>query len=127
VAVPIFSQPQPTELKSPFAPANLKRIPDSPDLLGVWDDHSGRFPYFVDPKDNIKGRAPLVVGISQDGGKTWPIRKLIEADIHGEFSYAAIAFVGGDVLIAYNAEDKTTPHLGTLRIRRVSMSWLRQP
>jgi Neuraminidase (sialidase) len=127
VAVPIFSEPQPTELKSPFAPANIKRIPDSADLLGVWDDHSGRFPYFVDPKDNIKGRAPLVVGLSQDGGKTWPIRKLIEGDIHGEFSYAAIAFVGGDVLIAYNAEDKTTPHLGTLRIRRVSMSWLRQP
>jgi sialidase-1 len=126
-AVPIFSEPKPTELKSPFAPASIKRMPNSSDLLAVWDDHSGRFPYATDAKDNIKGRAPLVAGISHDGGKTWPIRKVIEGDIHGQFSYTAIYFVGREAWIAYNAEDRTTPHLGTLRMRRLALDWLRRP
>ena len=93
-------------------------------MFAVWDDHSGRFPFPIDPKDNIKARTPLVAGISKDGGKTWPIRQVIEGDIHGQFSYPAITFVGRDAWIAYNAEIRGTPHLGTLVIRRIALDSL---
>src|SRR6185437_16506820 len=78
---PMFGAPEPTELKGPFAPALIKRFPNSPDLLVLWNDHSGRFPFVVNPQDDIQGREPLVAGISRDGGRTWPTRRVIEGDI----------------------------------------------
>ena len=46
-----------TPLPSPTSPASIKRLPDSADLLCVWNDHSGQFPM-------VKGkRTPLVTAI----------------------------------------------------------------
>jgi len=124
----IFSAPEPTELKSPFAPANIKRVPNSATLLAVFDDHSGRFPFASDAGDNISGRTPLVAALSEDGGRTWPVRKVLEGNVKGAFSYPSIYFVDGHtVLIAYNAEERygMASHLGSLRLRRIDLSWLR--
>jgi hypothetical protein len=117
-----WTAPEPTALKSPFAPANMKRVPGSGDVLAVWDDHSGRFPF---PDDVGWGRAPLVVGISHDGARTFPARKLLEGDVKGQYAYPAIHFVGDNVLIAYSAEPSDqVGHLGELRIRRIAKSWI---
>ncbi len=92
------------------------------DLLALYNDHSGRFPF-------SKGkRTPLVAAISSDGGKTWPVRKLIEGDPDGWYCYSAIHFVGDSVLLGHCAGDsKLGTYLGTLPIRRISLDWLRQP
>ncbi len=126
----IFGAPEPTELKSPFAPANIKRLPNSGALLAVYDDHSGRFPFTADAKDNISGRTPLVTALSSDGGRTWPIRRVLEGNVKGAFSYPAIYFSDDHtVLIAYNAEESygANSHLGVLRIRRIALSWIQRP
>jgi sialidase-1 len=114
-----WTAPAPTEMKSPTSPASIKRLPGSPDLLGVINDHSGQFPF---PKDK---RTPLVAAISTDGGQTWPHRKLLENDADGWYCYTAIHFVGDAVLLGYCAGDSKVGGLNRLRIRRSSLDWLR--
>lgn len=114
-----WSSPEATALSSPASPASIKRLPGSPDLLAVYNDHSGRFPF---PKGK---RIPLVAAISTDGGKTWPRRKLVESDPDGCFCYTAIHFTEDAVLLAYCAGDAKIGGLNRLRIRRVTLDWLR--
>lgn len=116
-----WSPPEPTELVSPLGPASIKRLPNSGDLLALFNDHSGRFS-FVPRKRN-----PFVAAISHDGGRTWPERKLIESDPEGLYHYTAIHFLPDAVLLGYCAGDSKIGALNRLRIRRISLDWLRQP
>lgn len=115
-----FSAPEPTEMKSPNGPASIKRLPGSSDLLAIYNDHSGMFPF---PPNK---RNPFVAAISSDGGRTWPLRKLIEGDPDGLYHYTAIHFIEGAVLIGYCAGDSKVGALNRLRIRRVSLDWVMQ-
>lgn len=110
----IWSAPTPTELKSPNAPASIKRLPNSADLLAIFNDHSGKFPFTKNK------RTPLVAAISSDGGKTWPTRKILETDPNGMFCYTAIHFLDNVVLLAYSDF-----HSGVLRIRCIDLDWLK--
>jgi len=118
----MWSDPEPTSLQSPCSPASIKRLPGSSDLLAIYNDHSGDFP-FVAGK-----RTPLVAGISSDDGKTWTKRKVLESDPEGWYCYTAIHFVDDAVLLAYCAGNKKVGGgLSRTRIRRVGLDWLRQP
>jgi sialidase-1 len=112
--------PERTALQSPASPASIKRWPGSADLLAIYNDHSGRFPF---PKGK---RSPLVAATSSDGGKTWPRRKLIENDPEGWYCYTAIHFAGDTVLLAYCAGDSKVGGLNRLRLRRLSRNWFNQ-
>lgn len=116
-----WSPPVPTEMKSPNGPASIKRLPGSADLLAIYNDHSGQFPF------PPKKRNPFVAAISSDGGKTWPRRKLIESDPDGLYHYTAIHFVGDAVLLGYCAGDSKVGALNRLRIRRLSLDWFTTP
>lgn len=122
-----WSPPVASPLRSPLSPASIKRLPGAATLLAIYNDYSGRFPYPpVDPQKLYRGRTPLVSAFSTDGGKTWPAAKLLEGDLHGEFHYPAIHFVGDSVLVAYSFNPSGGPHLGSLRIRRLNLAWLQQ-
>lgn len=112
-----WSPPLPTELQSPTSPASIKRLPNSADLLAVFNDHSGQFSF-------VKGkRTPLVVAFSSDQGQTWPRRKPIEDDPNGWYCYTAIHFVDDAMLLGYCAGDPKVGGLNRLRIRRLSLDW----
>jgi sialidase-1 len=114
-----WSAPNATSLESPLSPASIKRLPSSADLLAVYNDHSGKFPF---PKGK---RSPLVAAISRDGGRTWPVRKLLEDDPNGWYCYTAIHFAGDGVLLGYCAGDNLIGGLNRLRIRRIELAGLR--
>lgn len=114
-----WTEPGPSELVSPLSPASIKRVPGSDDLLAVFNDHSGRFPFRADE------RTPLVAAISHDDGHTWPARKLIEEDTSFWYHYVAILLLPDAFLLAYNTGVDQMARLGgSLRIRRVEYSWL---
>lgn len=116
-----FSPPEPTSMVSPVSPASIKRIPGSSDLLAVYNDHSGRFPF------TPKHRNPLVVAVSKDGGVSWPKAKEIESDPDGHYCYTAIHFVRDAVLLSYCAGFYSNPDMGPLkplRIRRIELDWI---
>jgi Neuraminidase (sialidase) len=115
-----WTPPKPTELKSPTSPASIRRLPGSSDLLAIYNDHSGRYPFTKNK------RTPLVAAISSDGGKTWPQSKLLEPDPDGWYCYTAIQFVGDAVLLGYCAGDNKVGGLNRLRMRRIRLEALRQ-
>jgi hypothetical protein len=116
-----WSLPEKSDLLSPTSPASIKRRPGSDDLIALWNDHSGQFPL-------VKGkRTPLVLGLSRDGGRTWPQRQLLEGDPDGWYCYTAMHFTGDALLLAYCAGDSKIGGLNRLRIRRVPLSTLPQP
>jgi len=116
-----WSVPAPTTLQSPVSPASIKRLPDSSEVLAIYNDHSGVFRY------QAKKRTPLVAAISNDGGATWPVRKLLEEDPDGWYCYTAIHYAGDAVLLGYCAGDYKVGGLNRLRIRRIDLGWLRRP
>jgi sialidase-1 len=113
-----WTPPAAGEMKSPLSPASIKRIPGSSALLSIYNDHSGQF------KFRPNWRAPLIAAVSEDGGRTWPRRKLIEEDLNGWYCYTAIHFLPDAVLLAYCAGDEKVGKLARLRIRRIELSWL---
>jgi hypothetical protein len=118
-----WSPPGPTALKSPVSPASIKRLPGSPDLLAVFNDHSGQFPF------TPGRRTPLVTAISHDGSQIWPLRQVIEDDPAGSYCYTAIHFVEGAVLLGYFDFRALTqdPLANHLRVRRLELDWLTRP
>jgi sialidase-1 len=113
-----WTAPEVTELKSPVAPASIKRLPHSTALLALFNDHSGRYPC---PAGR---RTPLVAAISHDGGRTWPARRMIEKDPNGWYCYTAMHWVDGGLLLAYCAGDYPKHGLDRLRIRWIALPWL---
>lgn len=90
----------PSDISSPRAPASLKRIPKTGDLLLVWNDNDGSV------KEKASYRTPLTAAISKDEGESWNHVMTIENDPEGFFCYTAISFLGDEVLLGYMAAER---------------------
>ena len=113
----------PSNITSPLAPASVKRIPQTGDLLLVWNNVSEPWTGW----DTLR-RSPLNAAISRDEGKTWQNVKTIEDDPARWFCYAAIAFLDDRVLLAYAAGGgQGAQRMSTLRIARLPVEWLYAP
>ncbi|MDG3006467.1 exo-alpha-sialidase [Paludisphaera mucosa] len=82
-------------VSAPEAPATLRRIPSTGDLLLTWNnsvrvgaDHGGR-------------RTPLTAAVSADEGKTWSRPVSIEPDPSQTYAYTSVAFHRGRALLTY--------------------------
>lgn len=118
-----WTAPVPSPFKSPNSPLSMKRIPSTGELLAVWNDHSGRFPF---PKDHALygGRTPLVCAVSRDEGRSWEQFKTVEDQPDAGYCYTAIGFLGKSAFLAYwMAESKAGGAVTRLRLRRVSLDW----
>jgi sialidase-1 len=111
-----WSDPAPTEMKSPLSPASIKRLSGAK-LLAIYNDHSGTF-------DFVKGkRTPLIAAVSNDNGQSWPQRLVLESDKDGWYCYTAIHDVDDYVLLGYCAGDSKVGGLNRLRIRRIKRTF----
>lgn len=90
----------PSDIASPRAPASLKRIPATGDLLLIWNNNKGLV------KETATFRTPLTAAISKDEGKSWMHLKVLENDPEGFFCYTAISFIGNEVLLGYMAAER---------------------
>jgi len=104
---------RPSNISSPRSPASIERIPQTGDLLLVWNNNP----------DNQK-RTPFNVAISEDEGKTWKNIKTLEDDPHGWYCYTAIHFGSDYVLLGHCAGDRREGGLNTTQITRFPVEWL---
>jgi sialidase-1 len=82
-------------VRAPEAPATIRRIPSTGDLLLIWNNtyeagagHGGK-------------RTPLTAAVSSDEGATWThVRDLETAPDH-TYAYTSVAFVKDRVLLTY--------------------------
>lgn len=115
-----WSQIEPGNIKSPLSPASIERIPETGDLLLVWNNN------YELGRDGGK-RTPFSLAISKDEGKSWEKIKTIESDPAGWYCYTAIEFTENHVLLGHCAGDtRTNNGLSTTHITRLSLDWIYQ-
>jgi len=85
-----WSQAEPGNIKSPCSPASITRIPSTGDMLLVWNDNG------IDQK-----RTPFNIAYSEDEGKSWINRQIIEENPEGSYCYPAIHFTAKTILLSY--------------------------
>jgi len=113
-----WSSIEPGNIKSPLSPASIERIPETGDLLLLWNNN------YKQGRDGGK-RTPFNLAISKDEGITWKKIKTVESDPEGWYCYTAIEFVGQHVLLGHCAGDRRTNNgLSTTQITRLSLDWI---
>jgi len=113
-----WSELKPGNIKSPLSPASIERIPQTGDLMLVWNNN------YKAIHDGGK-RTPFNLAISKDEGVTWEKTKTIESDPNGWYCYTAIEFVGDQVLLGHCAGDRSkNVGLATTQITRLSLDWI---
>ena len=101
-----WSRAQTSGLKSGESMPCLSAIPQTGDLLMVWNESE------YDPSfDHFGRRSPLSCALSRDGGHNWENHKTIEDNPAWEFTNIACNFIKGDkVLITYLASPMEDPN-----------------
>jgi sialidase-1 len=118
-----WSEPASWGVRAPEAPATLRRIPSTGDLLLIWNDT------FVEGAGHGGKRSPLTVALSQDEGKTWIHKKNLEespADetkFMGGYSYISATFFRGRVLLSYYVGETDRKQISS-RFRSIPIAWL---
>jgi hypothetical protein len=109
------------EVVAPVAPSLLRRIPDTSDLLLIWNWH-------YDWTKRLAGtRRPLAAAISTDGGDSWPTvrRKILEDDPAATYAYPSCLFIGREALITYFVTPGDAPsNQRSLKVARLPLTWL---
>jgi len=102
-----WSKPKPLNVKAPTSPSSIKRIPQTGDLMLIWNDKNN----FnienlkrrgADIYDRIfQHRAPLSLAISRDEGETWIKKMDIEPDLNHRYCYTSITFKNQYIFLTY--------------------------
>ena len=93
-----WSKPQTTGLRTPESCPELTRIPDTGDLLMIWN-HSVYDPGF---RSHYGKRSPLTTAVSRDEGRTWEHVRDIEDDPTRAFSNPGCRFTrAGKAIVNY--------------------------
>ncbi len=101
-------------VQGPEAPATVRRIPSTGDLLLIWNNtytagagHGGE-------------RTPLTAAVSSDEGETWTVVDNLESDPSRTFSYISLTFVHGRAVMSYWDQDKAGY---SCRFRSLPVDW----
>ncbi|MBN1641229.1 MAG: exo-alpha-sialidase [Anaerolineae bacterium] len=122
-----WSDPAPTELVAPAAPASARRLPGSDAILILYNDRRG-VAYSADRSAPFHHRTPLAAAVSHDGGRTWGHHRLVERDRSRSYCYASIAFYGADTLLTYYVGVAGGPNLLDLKLCIVpTAAWTSRP
>jgi hypothetical protein len=113
----IWGEPFSTGLVSPVAPASIKRIPCTGDLLMIFNNHR-------------RNRVPLTAALSRNGGKTWRVVRDLETRGRS-FAYTSITFVRDEIVLTYwtllerkKETDVPIKYTLNLKLRIFPFSWL---
>lgn len=103
-------------VRSPEAPATIRRIPSTGHWLLVWNDA------FTAGAGHGGKRTPLTAAISMDEGRTWSCQRNLETSTEHTFAYTSIAFHEGRALLSYYVRDERSGQISS-RFRSVPLDW----
>ncbi len=112
-----WSAPGQLSIQSPEAPATIRTIPSTGDLLLVWNN------VFDKSKGHGGDRTPLTAAISRDGGTTWENIRNLETDADHTYAYTSLLFHKDRVLLSYYVGDRRTGRYSS-RFRSLPVRWL---
>jgi len=93
-----WSKPQTSGLRTPESCPELTRIPNTGDLLMIWNNS----PYDPAFRSHYGKRSPLTAAVSRDEGRTWTLIRNIEDDPSRAFSNPGCRFTrSGKAIVNY--------------------------
>ncbi len=103
-------------VKGPEAPATLRRIPSTGDLLLIWNNT------YTERAGHGGKRTPLTAAISNDEGDSWTVVKNLESNPQRTYAYTSLTFVGHRAVMSYW---ESGPGSGqySCRFRSVPVNW----
>ena len=115
------------EVVAPVAPAIIRRLPQSDDLVLFWN-------WSYDWRHKLAGvRCPLACAVSNDGGASWPLhrRRILEDGAGLTFSYPSCLFLEAHALVTccvtpVAAGTRFLTGSRSLKVLRVPYDWLRE-
>jgi Neuraminidase (sialidase) len=111
-----WSAPKPSGVFSALAPSYVTRMPNSGDLLMIWNPT-------WNPDGRIYGmRTVLACAISKDGGKTWGLPKALETDSEQWAEYPGVTFDGDHALVHYRVFTNDRKRCDLVQAR-VPLAW----
>ncbi len=132
-----WTEPRPSGIVNPDAPTYLTRIPNSDDLLMIWNSNynnrpqpqelrlpaqQGQAARDVALSSHAITRCPLLCALSRDGGRTWGLPKVLEHDVNYEWAYPGVVFHQDHALIHYFRSPAVTRGR-ELMLTRAPISW----
>lgn len=113
-----WSAVEPSRINSPRAPASIRRIPTTGDLLLVWNNNRG------EKEQHVDNRTHYNTAISTDDGQTWEHIRTVASSPNGLYCYYAIKFVNDAVLLGHIAEWNTDRTEIATHITHLELDWL---
>jgi sialidase-1 len=111
-----WCEARPMALVSTEAPAAIKRIPETSDLLVVWNRN-------YEPAERHMGRRnPLSTAMSRDEGETWEDTGDLESSEGFNSSYPSVFFGGEEAFFVYYHENRETGYT-SLKLKILPLSW----
>jgi sialidase-1 len=101
---------------APEAPATLRRIPATGDLLLVWNNT------FTAGAGHGGKRTPLTAAISHDEGRSWQNVKNLESDPDRTYSYTSLVFDRNRAVMSY-WDSGAGDGILSCRFRSLPVSW----
>lgn len=101
-----WSKAESMGIVSPQSPQSIKRIPNTGDLLMVWNNTSG-------PR-----RVPLTAAVSRDEGESWENIQDLETDEKQTYAYTCITFMKDEVFLTYYCDHRS------LKLKILPIDWL---
>lgn len=114
-----WSEAKSWSIRSPEAPATVRRIPATNHLLLVWNDADAT------GADHGGKRTPLTAAISKEDGHTWSFKRHLETSREHTFAYTSLIFHEGRAVMSYYVRDEKSGQISS-RFRSVPLPWFYQ-
>jgi len=111
-----WGEPGDLGVTAPEAPATLRRIPSTGDLLLIWNNNH-------EPGAGHGGkRTPLTAAVSSDEGKTWKNVRNLETDPKLTYSYTSVTFAQDRAVMTYWVGDRSKRNWSA-KVRSLPVEW----
>jgi len=107
---------EPLSVRSPEAPATIRRIPATGDLLLIWNNH------YQMGQGHGGRRWPLTAAISSDEGLTWTQLRNLDAQKGEAYAYTSVLFVRDRAVLTYYVMDESSGRISS-RFRSLPIPW----
>lgn len=112
-----WSEAYPSGIIAPAAPSLITNLPDSDDLLLIWN------PVYIPAAKHNLTRHPLLCAISKDDGRTWGLPKALETSEHYQWAYPGILFHEGTALVHYYRSHVNQDGCREMVLAHVPIDW----
>ena len=125
-----WAEPEPTQIPSVQSEPCLRRLPDSDDLLLMWN-RAVSYAEAEAASTTLHPRNPLTAAVSSDDGETWSHYQEVENRLGWSSAYPNVCFnrhpeLGWEALVTFYHKSESMANVSSLELRIFPVEWFRE-